>query len=117
MHVGTCDVNTDFVQTLTVEVCVRAPGAACTAITLGAGSSECAGDLVFHVRLPLDVDRRHRRCWLNRTAEARHSGRCAPTAGQVVLWFCREVTCDVVSDCRHRSRAEGCVGFCASASD
>jgi hypothetical protein len=40
------------------EVCVHASGAACTAITLGSGAAERAGDLVFRVRLGLDMERR-----------------------------------------------------------
>ncbi len=35
-----------------------APGAACAAFTLGAGAAEAMGDLVFRVRLPLDMERR-----------------------------------------------------------
>jgi hypothetical protein len=40
------------------EVCVRAPGAACTAFTSAAGAAGRIGDLVFRVRLPLNMDRR-----------------------------------------------------------
>jgi len=39
-------------------VCVRAPGAACTAFTPDARATEGAGDLVFRVRLPLGMERR-----------------------------------------------------------
>jgi hypothetical protein len=46
------------VQTLTVQVCIRAPGAACTAFTPGAEAVEGTGDLVVCVRLPLDMERR-----------------------------------------------------------